>query len=50
MASSRSNFADLLTPGFRQIFNDAFEEEALVMDRIFHVNSSEKDTERERVS
>ena len=47
MASSRANFADLLTPGFRQIFNDAFEEEPMVMDRVFHINSSEKDTERD---
>lgn len=47
MASNRANFADLLTPGFRKIFDDAFTEEPMLMDQIFHVETSEKDTERD---
>ena len=47
MASNRANFADLLTPGFRKIFDDAFKEEPLMMDSLFHIESSEKDTEKD---
>lgn len=47
MASYRSNFAVLLTPGFREIFNDKFQEVPMVYDKVFHVDNSVKDTERD---
>lgn len=47
MASNRANFADLLTPGFRKIYDDAFTEEPMKMDSVFHIETSEKDTERD---
>ena len=47
MAARRANFADLLTPGFRKIFDDKFSEVPLVMDRIFNVQESGKDTEKD---
>lgn len=47
MASNRASFADLLTPGFRKIFNDRYNEEPMVMDRVFNVNDSSKDTEKD---
>lgn len=47
MAAYRSNFAVLLTPGFREIFNDKFQEVPMVYDKIFHVDNSVKDTERD---
>lgn len=45
MAVYRSNFGDLLEPGFRQIFDDAFNEMPLVFPEIFNVNSSTKQDE-----
>ena len=45
MASYRSSFGDLLEPGFRQIFDDAFNEMPLVFPNIFNVNSSTKQDE-----
>lgn len=47
MAMPRAHFADELTPGFRKLFFDKFKEEEMLMDRIFKVNSSEKDSERD---
>lgn len=47
MAVLRANFADLLTPGFREIFNDKFNEVPMQMDKLFHVNTSEKDSEKD---
>lgn len=47
MAANRPSFADLLTPGFREIFDDRYNEEPLVMDSVFHVNTSVKDTEKD---
>ena len=47
MSSLRTNFADLLTPGFRQIFNDKFKEMPMVMDKLYHVDTSEKDSEKD---
>jgi len=47
MATYRSNFADLLEPGFRTIFDDAFSELPMVMEKIFKVNSSEKQDEKD---
>lgn len=45
--TNRSNFADLLTPGFRKIYDDAFKEEPMKMDSILHIETSSKDTERD---
>lgn len=47
MASYRSNFGDLLEPGFREIYDDAYAEEPTVYERIFHVNSSDKQDEKD---
>lgn len=47
MAANRAHFGDLLTPGFREIFNDRYKEVPMVMNQLFHVNSSSKDTEKD---
>lgn len=47
MAMPRAHFADELTPGFRKIFFDKFKEEEMLMDRIYKVGSSEKDSEKD---
>lgn len=47
MASLRSNFGDLLEPGFRKIFDDAFNELPLVFPQIFNVDSSRKQDEKD---
>lgn len=47
MASYRSTFGDLLEPGFREIFDDAFNEMPLVFPQIFNVNSSTKQDEKD---
>lgn len=47
MASYRSTFGDLLEPGFREIFNDAFNEMPLVFPQIFNVESSSKQDEKD---
>lgn len=47
MASYRSSFGDLLEPGFREIFDDAFQELPLVFPQLFHVNSSTKQDEKD---
>jgi phage major head subunit gpT-like protein len=47
MASYRSTFGDLLEPGFREIFNDAFKEMPMVFERIFRTNSSSKQDEKD---
>lgn len=47
MASNRAHFADALTPGFRKIFDDAFAEEPMLLEKLFHVNTSVKDTEKD---
>lgn len=46
MASLRNNFGDLLEPGFREIFNDAYDELPLVFPQIFNVDSSTKQDEK----
>ena len=46
MASFRSNFGDLLEPGFRKIFNDAFEEMPLVFPQVMKVETSTKQDEK----
>ncbi len=45
--ANRAHFSDLLTPGFRQIYNDRFNEVAMVMPKIFHENSSQKADEKD---
>ena len=47
MAGIRANFAALLTPGFREIFNDKFQEVPMQMEKLFHVDTSEKDSEKD---
>lgn len=47
MASYRANFADLLEPGFRKIFDDRYKEIPSVFPSIFHVESSGKQDEKD---
>lgn len=47
MASNRSDFGDLLEPGFREIFDDRYNEVAQVLESLFHMNSSAKQDERD---
>lgn len=47
MAMPRAHFADELTPGFRKIFFDKFAEEEMQMDKLYHVGTSEKDSEKD---
>ena len=47
MTTLRANFGDLLTPGFRKIFDDNFKEVPSTMEKLFHVNTSDKDTEKD---
>ncbi len=47
MPSYRNTFGDLLEPGFRQIYDDAFTEMPLIMDSLFHVNTSTKQDEKD---
>ena len=43
----RAHFGDLLTPGFREIFDGSFKEVPAVREKIFTSNTSEKDTEKD---
>lgn len=43
----RSDFGDLLEPGFREIFDDKYKEVAETFPQIFHVNTSSKQDERD---
>lgn len=47
MAAFRGNFGDLLEPGFREIFDDAFTEMPMVFPSIFNVMSSDKQDEKD---
>lgn len=47
MATYRSTIGDILEPGFRKIFDDAFEEMPLVFPKIFNVNKSSKQDEKD---
>lgn len=47
MAAFRGNFAVLLTPGFREIYNDKFQEVPMQFTKLFHVNDSVKDSEKD---
>ncbi len=45
--AARANFSDLLTPGFRIIYDDNFNEVPMVMDQLFHVLNSTKADEKD---
>lgn len=45
--ATRALFGDLLTPGFREIFYEKFKQQEMVMDSIFHINTSEKADEKD---
>lgn len=47
MASYRSSFGDILEPGFREIYDDAFNELPQVFPQLFHVNTSTKQDEKD---
>jgi len=47
MAAYRSNFGDLLEPGFRKIFDDRYEEIPQVFPQIFKVETSSKQDEKD---
>ena len=47
MAAYRSGFGDLLEPGFREIYDDTFNEMEQLFPQLFHVNSSEKQDEKD---
>lgn len=47
MTSLRSGFGDLLEPGFRQIWDDTYNEIPQVFPTLFHVSSSEKQDEKD---
>lgn len=46
MSSVRSSFGDLLEPGFRQIFDDAFQEIGMTFPQIFNEETSTKQDEK----
>lgn len=43
----KSSFGDLLEPGFREIFNDNFKEADRVFTKLFHMNTSTKQDEKD---
>lgn len=45
--ATKSSFGDILEPGFRQIFNDAFKETERVFTSVFRINNSKKQDERD---
>lgn len=47
MAAYRSNFGDLLEPGFREIFDDRYDEIPQIFPEIFNVESSDKQDEKD---
>jgi len=47
MSAYRSNFADVLEPGFREIFDDRYKEIPQVFPQIFQVESSEEQDEKD---
>lgn len=44
-STSRSNFSDLLEPGFRKIFDDVYSQLPTMYDKIFHMESSSRHQE-----
>lgn len=47
MSAYRSGFGDLLEPGFREIFDDRYEEIPQTFPEIFNVESSDKQDEKD---
>lgn len=47
MAAYRSSFGDILEPGFREIFDDKFNEIPQMFPQLFHVNTSTKQDEKD---
>lgn len=45
--ANRGHFSDLLTPGFRQIFDDRFSEVPMILNEVFHVQDSTKADEKD---
>jgi phage major head subunit gpT-like protein len=45
--ANKQTFGDILEPGFRKIFNDAFKETERVFTKLFKVNTSTKQDERD---
>ncbi len=45
--ASRAHFSDLLTPGFREIYDNNFKEVPMLMEKLFHMNTSEKADEKD---
>jgi len=45
--AQRAGFGDILEPGFREIFDDKFSEVPMIMDSLYHVNSSSKQDEKD---
>jgi len=45
--ANRAHFSDLLTPGFREIYDNNFSEVPMQLEKLFHVNTSEKADERD---
>lgn len=43
----KSSFGDILEPGFRKIFNDAYKETERVFTNVFRINNSTKQDERD---
>ena len=47
MSAYRSNWPDLLEPGFREIFDDRYKEIPQVFPKIFHVETSDEQDEKD---
>lgn len=47
MPANRASFADLLTPGFRTIFDDKYKEVPMKLEQLFNVETSEKADEKD---
>ena len=45
--ASRAHFSDLLTPGFREIYDNNFKEVPMLMEKLFHMETSEKPDEKD---
>jgi phage major head subunit gpT-like protein len=45
--ANRAHFSDLLTPGFREIYDNNFKEVPMYLEKLFHVNTSEKADEKD---
>lgn len=45
--ANRAHFSDLLTPGFREIYDNNYKEVPMLLEKLFHVNTSEKADEKD---